>query len=303
MAINATVQVSPSQTPVPSSGSSGPLKDLYSQPSQVTLRYPSNLGGNSQKSDMVMFTVLATLPAGYDEQKNSSIVTNNNGGASGVTSVGEETDLTYQPKRYRTGEVVALYMPDTIQFTYNSSYSTVSLKDALKEGVEGVASAVGGKAKTAAGAITSAVDSDAVKLAASAKGNAINPQNQLLFDGIDFRSYQMAFTFTPRNKAESDSVNSIIKVFRLHAAPIIQTGLSGMFFKVPDSFIVQFVNSTGLNTYVNRMKESVLTSVDVNYSPNGIWSTHSDGSPTQIVMTLQFKEIALVDQTAINNGF
>ena len=77
-----------------------------------------------------------------------------------------------------------------------------------------------------------------------------------------------------------------------------------MFFKVPDSFILQFVQlNGGENGYITKVKESVLTSVDVNYAPNGIWSAHADGSPTQINLTLSFKEIALIDQTAIENGF
>jgi hypothetical protein len=148
------------------------------------------------------------------------------------------------------------------------------------------------------------VDSGVAKLGMNAAGYAINPQQQLLFDGIDFRSYQMAFTFTPRNQSESQTVRDIIKKFRSHASPVIQTGAKSMAFIVPDSFIIQFFQiGAGQNQYITKLKESVLTGVDVNYSPNGIWSAHADGSPTQIQMTLQFKEIALVDRTAIENGF
>ena len=99
-------------------------------------------------------------------------------------------------------------------------------------------------------------------------------------------------------------VNNIIKLFRFHAAPRIQTATGGMMFEVPDTFIVQFIAPTGgTNQFVTRVKESVLMNVDVNYAPNGIWSTHADGSPTQITMNLTFKEIVLVDKSAIENGF
>jgi hypothetical protein len=46
----------------------------------------------------------------------------------------------------------------------------------------------------------------------------------------------------------------------------------------------------------------VLKNVDVNYAPNG-WATHEDGSPVQIVMSLNFQEIELVDSADIENGY
>jgi hypothetical protein len=130
--------------------------------------------------------------------------------------------------------------------------------------------------------------------------------NQLVFDGIDFRSFQMTFQFTPRNATESATIQQIIQTFRSHAAPNINTGAGGMLFDVPDSWIIQFKqvdNPNGTNPFVTRVKESVLEHIDVNYSPNGIWSTHPDGSPTQINLTLGFKEIQLVDRTQIQAGF
>lgn len=288
----------------------GPLGNLYTNEfSPNLLQYPSDLEGSSQKGHIVTFTACVTQPAGYDEDSVFSLKTAENvgntiesgGGAglSGVDSVDEKVDLTFQPKRIRSTDVISLYMPDTVSLNYPTSYATVSLKDAISE----AASALPGVGKLAKG-ITSMVDSGVAKLGANMLGYAINPQQQLLFDGIDFRSFQMAFTFTPRNQGESDAVKNIIKTFRLHAAPVIQKGAAAMAFVVPDTFLIQFKKlGIGQNPYILRIKESVLQNIDVNYAPNGIWSTHADGSPTQIQMTLSFKEIALVDRTAISKGF
>jgi hypothetical protein len=204
-------------------------------------------------------------------------------------------------------------MPDTLDFTYNSSYSNLSLKDAFQAGIEGIAGALSNSkskvGKLAGGVVkgaTSAVDSGITRLGLNALGVAINPQQQLLFDGIDFRSFQMAFQFTPKNYSESLQIKNIIQQFRGHAAPTINTGAAGMLFDVPDSFLIQFKqvgNPNGDNPFITKVKESVLEHIDVNYSPNGVWSTHADGSPTQINLTLGFKEISLVDRNAINAGF
>ena len=48
--------------------------------------------------------------------------------------------------------------------------------------------------------------------------------------------------------------------------------------------------------------ESVIESIDINYSPNG-WSTHNDGSPVQTVVTLQFKETELIDRDKVVRGY
>lgn len=268
-----------------------PLASLYgSQYSTNMLQYPADLG-SSQKGHIVTFTAMKTVPSGFD--------TSNDVNLSGKNDVDEKTTLTFQPKRDIPSDVISLYMPDTLDFTYNASYTEVSLKDAAEEVAKNLPFV--GKA---VGALTSIVDSKAAQLAASGTGYAINPQQQLLFDSIDFRSFQMSFQFTPRDSTESSTIRDIIKTFRLHAAPTLDTGIGGMFFTVPDSFIIKFTRLGNTNDYITRVKESVLTSVDVNYAPNGIWSAHlEDGSPTQINLTLQFKEIALVDSTAIQNGF
>lgn len=312
----------------------GPLKDLYSNEFKPNiLQYPSDLG-STQKGHMVVFTACTTSGSGYDQKNTYSAPSNVsqagssflngdllNAGKSLLKGLGsslqgsttiysndidQKVDLTWQPARKRSGDVISLYMPDTVNFSYNSSYTNLSLKDAAAAAVQAVAGAVGSKTSELAKGITSAVDSPIAKLGLNALGSAINPMNQLVFDGIDFRSFQMAFQFTPRNLAESQQIKNIIKTFRGHAAPLIETGVGGMLFTVPDSFIIQFIqvgNPKGENPWVTKVKESVLEHIDVNYSPNGIWSTHPDGSPTQINLTLGFKEIELIDRTAINKGF
>ena len=133
-------------------------------------------------------------------------------------------------------------------------------------------------------------------------GYAVNPQMQLLFEGINFREYQMAFTFTPYSQQETEQVKKIIQMFRENAAPRIVTESYGMFFVPPASFTLDFLFNGAPNPYISKVAESVITNVDVNYAPQG-FTTHDDGAPNQITMTLQFKEIELIDKAKIQQGY
>jgi hypothetical protein len=46
----------------------------------------------------------------------------------------------------------------------------------------------------------------------------------------------------------------------------------------------------------------VLENVSVDYAPNG-WSAHTDGSPTQVVVTVDLMETVLVDRAKVMQGY
>ena len=105
------------------------------------------------------------------------------------------------------------------------------------------------------------------------------------------------------SKEEADTVTEIIKQFKKHAAPQIVTQSAGMFFSLPSQFDVQFLFNGQENTKINKIGRSVIESIDVNYAPNGMWSTHNDGTPVQTTLTLNFKEMVLIDRTKIEEGY
>ena len=235
-----------------------------------------------------------------------------NTGASQVYSVYLKGAKTPQLK-----EVISLYMPDSVAFQYNATYNNTSLTNEMARAT-GIAGNIAGKVigavgTGAAGALGSAVQtisktgqqalqSDVVKLALSLNGLAINPQQQMLFDGVDFRRYQLAFTFTPYSAEEAKTVKEIIKIFRKHAAPTLQQGYAGIFWEPPSTFELDFKFNGASNPNITKVKESVIETIDVDYSPNG-WSTFGDGAPVQTILTLGFKEVSLVDHTDIKAGY
>jgi hypothetical protein len=213
--------------------------------------------------------------------------------------------IKLEPQKTAIKAKIRLYMPETMAFQYNASYNDVSLMDVIVGAATTAAAKIGGEKAHLAHAIqgvNSAIQSDAAKLVLKSQGLALNPMQQLVFQGIDFREFQMAFTFTPHSKQEADSVKKIIELFRTHAAPTINTGGAGMFFVPPSVFDINFLFNGKPNSNVTKVTESVITGIDVNYAPNG-WSTHTDGAPVQTTLTVSFRENVLVDRNKIKDGY
>jgi hypothetical protein len=191
--------------------------------------------------------------------------------------------------------IINLYMPDGIEFGQHASYNQIGLLDAAAS-IPFV-----GKIPSV---VLSTLKNDAMRLTLNAMGYVFNPQEQVLFEGMDFRTFNMSFTFTPFSSDEAKQVRDIIKTFRKNAAPTIQTGgAKGFFYTPPSVFDISFYKGSSVNENINKLKECVLTDVTVNYAPNGTWSTYDDGMPVQTTLSLSFKEIELVDSVAINQGF
>ena len=203
------------------------------------------------------------------------------------------TDYTKTPTG-NANDTITLYMPDNAESNYGASYGKIGLLAAAAS-------------VPVLGAIPNAIQgilgNEAVKVAMQTMGYVFNPQEQVMFEGIDFRTFNMSFTLTPHSREESTQIRNIIQTFRKNAAPRIASGGVGFFFVPPSIFEVTFMYNGAENPNINKLKRCVLTDVNVNYAPNGTWSTHDDGSPVQTSLTLSFKEIELVDRTAVEAGY
>lgn len=249
-------------------------------------------------------------------------------------SIGEKAaeiirELSRIALQRKDSDNIALYVPDTVNVQYAARYNdNVSLTEALgkplflAQGVKSFTDAITG-GEGVAGKVSNVANDPFVRsvvasglggvlgtrnlpeLALAGVGYAFNPQLQVLFSSIGFRTFQFDFILTPKNQSETAQIQNIIRTFKMAAAPTFEPGFitqASMFLKVPDTFKIQFLFDGQENLNVNRIGECVLESIDVDYSPNG-WSTFSDGSAVQTRMTLQFKEIEIVDKNKIRAGY
>jgi hypothetical protein len=281
---------------------SGPLAALYNNRyAYQALQYPRDLG-SSYKGHIVKFDIYETKPITLREDVELSvdglkqIAKNTSEVISKAAEDLTKTKLVIQPRNEKISKSISLYMPDSVNFGYETPYTDLKLSDAAQS-----VFLVGGIAR----AITSVVGEQAgplMKLGLNAAGYVFNPQQQLMFNGINFRDYNMSFVFTPSSAQEAQNVKDIIKTFRQYAAPTVVTGLAGFFFNPPGMFDVSFLYNGQENKNLNRIKKSVITNIDVNYAPNG-WAAHEDGAPVQTTLNIRFQEMELVDSKDIQQGY
>ena len=70
----------------------------------------------------------------------------------------------------------------------------------------------------------------------------------------------------------------------------------------PSEFDIFYYHGSQENLKVNRHTSCVLTEMNINYAPQGQFTTFPDGTPTQINVTMTFKELATLTKEKIEDG-
>lgn len=133
-------------------------------------------------------------------------------------------------------------------------------------------------------------------------GTAANPKKEQLFRNVDFRTFSFSYQFFPRSPEEARKVQAIIKMFKLHMHPEFKDA-SQFLYTYPSEFDIYYYQNNRENTNLHRHTSCVLTDMTVSYTPQGMLSTFEDGMPTQINVSLTFKELALLTKEAIEDGY
>jgi hypothetical protein len=138
-------------------------------------------------------------------------------------------------------------------------------------------------------------------LLARETGGILNPNKELLFNGVSLRTFRFSFKFTPRSRAESEEVRRIIRRLKKKMAPKIgnlnesgltpSEGKSGHFLQTPNVFELQYMHKKDPHPYLNYFKTCALTDMSMKYTGENTYSTYQDGSPTSMIMDLTFKEL------------
>jgi len=230
----------------------------------------------------------------------------------------------------RISDSIALYLPPSIKDTTTAEYENMSTglvgmfagkgfdffqdfvnKDFDAAAAEGTGAAVDFMKEVAKRSGAAFVDAlagsdSSLALLNRGLGRADNPFMEVLFTTMGVREFSYNFNFAPRNSDETAEIQQIIQLFRFHMAPEMQQANS-RYLTLPSEFDIHYMfkgkDGHGQeNDYFNRITTCVLTSVDVNYTPNGVRS-FEDGSPTAIAMSLSFRETEILTKEKINEGF
>ena len=146
----------------------------------------------------------------------------------------------------------------------------------------------------------------AIPLANKVFGRADNPFVEVFFNTMNIRTFTYNFNFAPRNEDETMEIQQIIQLFRFHMAPDLQE-VNSRYLTLPSEFDIHYMykaqdGNSYENDYYGRIGTCVLENVSTNYTPNGVKS-FADGAPTQITMSLTFRETEVLTKEKINAGY
>ena len=230
----------------------------------------------------------------------------------------------------RISDSVTLYLPPNVQDVLNSQYNAMAtgMGGAILAGAMSAADgynkddfegAIKSGLDTAGGVMQDAMAKSAAAVAETLTGGeglreaglkgigaADNPYMEVLFDKVGMREFNYSFTFAPKNPDESEDIKKIINLFRFHMLPELR-GNAARFLTIPSEFDIHymFMGEDGAateNTYYHKISTCVLQSLSVDYTPNGVKS-FSNGAPTQINLSLSFKETRAMNKQLVNEGF
>ena len=130
---------------------------------------------------------------------------------------------------------------------------------------------------------------------ARSTGQILNSNTELLFQGVNLRSFPFSITFTPRDPNEADVVKAIIRSFKqsmaAKASEFNGSSATGLFLKSPDVFSLRYRRDGDDHPFLNAFKLCALTAMSVNYTNAGTYASYDDGTPVAIRLNMTFKEI------------
>lgn len=130
------------------------------------------------------------------------------------------------------------------------------------------------------------------QLMALSKGQAYNPNVELLYKAPKLRQFSMSYTFLPKSAAENAAVNRIIMEFKRWSSPELNN--NGM-FELPHLWQVTYMTGGSQNPHMNAFKPAALTSVAVVDNPSSnMHSSHPGGAPIERIMKLDFSEVDII---------
>lgn len=169
-------------------------------------------------------------------------------------------------------------------------------------------------------------------------GVILNPNTEVLYGGPSIRNIGFKFKMMARSEKEAKRILRICRTFQFHAAPklgmsvdlkdMFIRGLDGIakvktfgffkdtdlnkkgklnknefavnnFIQIPNLCVFKYMSGPDVNPYLTQYKACAITNVDVNFTPDGSYSTLIGGYPSAVELSLSFVETKLIYQSEI----
>ena len=220
----------------------------------------------------------------------------------------------------RDATAISLYMPPSVQVSYESKYGDQEIGFLAETGYEALkAFQSGANTADATRNILSGLELGVKKailktldvaapgastLFAIDRGKIIAPKMELMFEGIGRRSFSFAFVFIPKSEQEAGVVKEIIYKFKHHmAADFTGGGSSGQReMGFPDMFDIEYMHVGKQNPNLNKIATCALTKMDVEYGGDR-YVAYEGGVPQTTKLSLSFTEFDIITKEHVEAGF
>jgi hypothetical protein len=140
---------------------------------------------------------------------------------------------------------------------------------------------------------------DITGLVSRATGQIVNPNVELLFNGVQLRGgFNFTFDLIPRNASEGEQIRKIIRLFKKSMLPSKTGGsagqASGFFVKSPNVFRINYMQGSQPHPFLNKFKVCALTNMSTDYAASGEYSSYHNSTPVHMRLTMSFQELSPV---------
>ena len=237
------------------------------------------------------------------------------------------TTMVQRPATVRMDTAITLYMPPSVQVSYNANYTDTEIGaaaatasqayqdivggaavgDTVNKALKGLGPEVGdGMIRKALGAIDMIPGLEgAMEVVEMQRGFIKTPRMELAFKGIPKRSFQYDFKMIPKSAAEAEEIQKIIKGFKLNMLPEMKSGTANR-LTMPNTFDISYMYNGAENQYLHKISTCVLETMAVTYGGDRYKTFEATGNgapPVEVGITLGFKEMDLITREKANEGF
>ena len=126
-------------------------------------------------------------------------------------------------------------------------------------------------------------------------------QTMTSYSGPGFRSFQWQFSMKPLSEAESINALGICNYFKTRSMPAQSDMQFTRVYNLPDVFKVQFFTGNEESMWLSKVGHCACTDVSISYGGDKFTTFAGSHAPTQIDLSISFKELELLNRQAVAN--
>ena len=128
-------------------------------------------------------------------------------------------------------------------------------------------------------------------------------QTMMSYSGPGFRNFSYNFSLRPTSESESEIIEQIVRFFKIRSAPLQEATQFTRIYNIPEVFKIRYYYGSKEHDKINRVGHCALTDMTVTYGGDKFATFSGNHAPVQVDLQLQFKEMELLNQQMIEEGY